>query len=295
MSTAVLPASRSVSALAALEARRLAKHPAFLIGAVATVGLLAVSDRTMDYYNVAIIPAFFVGLFGMVATFRLTRSMEKLEEAVGTTPAGVQDRVRALCLATAIPGALGVLSFVTVLVHNTSAPDWAIGSWSSTDRAVIFLGEIVVACVGGPLLGIAAARWLRLPGAIAALVVGTLFVVLLGEGFADSKPQAAWATTVRMLSPWTQFTSVNSEQSKLACWPGSPWFHLGWTVALCALAVLGALLKGAEGDQRQRLFRTGLVVGVVGLAFVALAVTTGPEPTLHTPAGVSPLTGPIGG
>ena len=77
-------------------------------------------------------------------------------------------------------------------------------------------------------------------------------------------------------------------------WGGSPWWYLAWTVALCVLAVLGALLKGAEGEDRTRLFRMGLVVGVVGLVFVALGVATGPEPTLSTPSGVSPLTKAIG-
>jgi hypothetical protein len=292
MSSAVMPESRSVTALAALETRRLAKHPVFLVGLVANAWFVVTATRTMDYYNIAIVPAFFLGLFGMVATFRLTRSMEKLEEAVGTTPAGIQDRVRALCLATLLPGALGLVSFVILLFHHGSVPDWATGAWSQTDRAAIFFGEVVLACIGGPLLGIAAARWLRFPGAVVVLCAAVLVVVLRGEGLADAHPQAWWSEVVRLVSPWTQFTTVNTTDLRLGSWTGSPWLWLGWLAALCVLAVLGALLKGAGPDDRSRLLRAGLTTGLVGLVFLVLAVTGGhDEATLHTPSGVSTLVG----
>jgi hypothetical protein len=296
MSTAVMPESRSVTALAKLEALRFVKHPVFLIGFVANALFLVTAlGRSEDYYNGSIITGFFVGVFGMIAMFRLTRSMQKTEEALGSTPVGVQDRVRALCLATVVPGVLGLVSFAVLLSRAEAAAPWVLGTWSEPERFAIFFGEVVVAAVGGPLLGIAAARWWRFPGAVAALVVSVLFVVLLGEGLADSKPQATWAAAIRLLSPWAQFTSANSADDRVASWGGNPWFHLGWSVALCVLAVLGALLKGAEGAERKRLFNRGAAVGVVGLVLVALAVGTGDEPTLSTPTGVTPLTQPIGG
>lgn len=287
-----MPERRSPTALAKIETVRLAKHPFFVVGVVATAFFLATSKGSPDFYNGAITPAFFLGVFGMLATFRLTRSMERLEEAVGTTPTGVQDRVRALCLATLLPGVLGVVSLVTLLVHHSAVPDWAYGAWTGSERVGIFVGGVVLACVGGPLLGIAAARWWRFPGAPAVLFAAVLFVVLLGEGFADSHPQAWWSELLRLAGPWTQFTSVNTEDQRLGSWTGSPWPWVAWLVVLCVLAVLAALLKGAEGEERRRLLRTGAAVGVVGLAFLALAATTGnTEATLHTPTGVSGLTG----
>jgi hypothetical protein len=289
MSTAVMPESRSVTALAKIETLRLAKHPVFLVGLAANAWFLAISSRTIDYYNIAIVPAFFVGLFGLVATFRLTRSMEKLEEAVGTTPAGVQDRVRALCLATALPGAVGLLSFVVVLVHHADAPDWALGYWSSTDRAAIFLGSVVVACVGGPLLGIAAARWLRFPGAVVVPVVVLLFWILTGEGLSDNSPQAWWGELVRLAAPWAQFSSISSNEQRFGSWTGSPYWWSAWTVVLCALAVLAALMKGAEPPDRRRLLRVGAGIGALGLVFLALAMTTGHQTAqISTPSGVQP-------
>ncbi|HUR51295.1 MAG TPA: hypothetical protein VMZ11_04145 [Mycobacteriales bacterium] len=297
MSTAVMPESRSVTALAKVEMIRLAKHPVFLIGFAANAFFLATSvGSSDDYYNPPITTAFFIGLFGMIAMFRLTRSMEKLEEAVGSTPTGIQDRVRALCAATALPGVVGVISFIALLAEVDASAPWALGAWSESQRVAIFFGEVVVACIGGPLLGVAAARWLRFPGAVAALVIGVLFVVLLGEGMADAHPQSRPLTLLRLVSPWAQFTSVNSEDDKLASWLGSPALWCGWIAALCVLAVLGALLKGAEGEQRQKLVRAGAVVGLIGVAFLMLATFLGPDqPVLTSPAGSSVLTGPVGG
>jgi hypothetical protein len=292
MSSAVMPASRSVTALAKVEALRLARHPFFVVGVILCVVTIAGTKPDFDYYNEAVDPAFFIGVFSMIATFRLTRSMEKLEEAVGSTPAGVQDHVRALQLACLLPATLGVLAFAWILGFKEVTEPLAYGAWGEADRVGIFFGSVVVACLGGPLLGIAAARWLRFPGAVVALVIGILFLVLAGEGLADANPQARWAALLRLAAPWTQFTTVNSDDRQIGSWLGSPWLWVGWLVALCVLAVLGALLKGAEGEERQRLFRAGLVTGLVGLAFLGLATFLGPdEALLQTPSGVATLTG----
>jgi hypothetical protein len=293
MSTADMPESRSLTALAKMEALRLAKHPVFVVGVAATAYFLAtLTETTEDYYNIAIVPAFFVGMFSMVAMFRLTRSMEKLEETVGTTPAGIRDRVLALCCASLLPMMVGLVSFVVILVRQEPVGDWAYGAFGAPERGAIFFGEIVIACLGGPLLGIAAARWLRFPGGAVVLCVAVLFVVLLGEGMADAHPQAWWSELLRLASPWTQFSTVNSDDLRVGSWTGSPFMWLGWLAALCVLAVLGALLKGAEGEHRTTLLRVGAVVGGIGLVFLALAMTTGDQdPTLTTPKGVSVLTG----
>jgi hypothetical protein len=188
--------------------------------------------------------------------------------------------------------ALGVLAFAWILGFKEVTEPLAYGAWGEADRVGIFFGSVVVACLGGPLLGIAAARWLRFPGAVVALVIGVLVVVLTGEGLADAHPQARWAAFIRLGAPWAQFTTVNSDDRQIGSWLGSPWLWVGWLVALCVLAFLGALLKGAEGEQRQRLFYMGLVTGLVGLVLLGLATFMGPdEALLHTPSGVTTLTG----
>ena len=77
---------------------------------------------------------------------------------------------------------------------------------------------------------------------------------------------------------------------RMASWLGSPWLWVAWTVALCVLAVVAALLKGAEGEDRAKLLRLGRNGTLVALALLALAVVLGPDQaTLHSPAGVSRL------
>lgn len=288
MSTSVMRESRSVPALARVEARRLARHPVFVVGVLAWLALMPFTLGTQfDYYNVAVGPALFLGLFSTVALFRMTGSMDRAEEALGSTPASRQDRVRALCLACLLPASLGVVAWVLVLAVMRGSEPLAYGGMSPATRGALFFGEIVLACAGGPLLGVAAGRWLRFPGAAAGLLVGLVFVTLLGQGLTMSARDAAWSNTVRLLTPWTQFTSVESGPRELEVWRGSPWWYVGWQVALCVLALLGALLKDAEGAQRSRILRLGAAVGAVGLVFVVLALVLGPDhATLHTPTGI---------
>jgi hypothetical protein len=290
MPATAVPASGShLRSLGLIETKRLARHPVFLVGFLANAGFLValLGDSTFDYYNIAILPGFFVGLFSAIAMFRLTRSMERAQPAVDSTPASDQSRVLALCSAAVLPALVGLVSFVAILLFQGGSEAISYGKWGKADQVAILFGETVMACVGGPLLGVAVGRWWRFPGAPAALFIGLLFWVLLGEGVTSGDRDATWTTAVRLTSPWTQFTSVESEAHEVESWRGSPWFHLGWIGALTVLAVLGALLEGAEGERRQRLFRTGALIGVVGLGFLVLAVLLGPDhATLLTRNGV---------
>ena len=291
MSTAVMPESRSVTALAKVETLRLARHPAFLIGAVITVvSLLLGLGTSLDYYNITVIPAFFLGLPSLVATFRMTRSMERTEEALGSAPSSAQDRVLALCAACALPAVLGVLSAVAILVVQDVSQPYAYGTWNAFDRAGIVFTGTAIACLGAPLLGIAAGRWLRFPGAVVVPVLGLIVVGMISEIVATADRSSGPLTFVRLLSPWTQFTATGTDNREVETWRGSPWWYAGWLVALCLLAVLGALLKGLEGERRTRVLRVGFVVGVIGLACLVVAVLVGPDiATVSTPAGVRPF------
>jgi hypothetical protein len=117
-----------------------------------------------------------------------------------------------------------------------------------------------------------------------------LFWVLSGEGLSDATaPQSRWSELVRLLAPWAQFSSINSNEQRFGSWTGNPSWWVPWTVVLCVLAVLAALMKGAEPADRRRLLRVGAGVGALGLVFVALAVTTGhQEPQVSTPTGTYP-------
>jgi Ca2+/Na+ antiporter len=99
------------------------------------------------------------------------------------------------------------------------------------------------------LLGVALGRWVRFPGAafvLFLLLYGWVsLVTILSMSHQDSAPVAV----LRLFAPFAFFT-YTSDTGVLTTWRGSPWFFIGWQLALCAIAVLVALLRGAEGRTR---------------------------------------------
>jgi hypothetical protein len=81
--------------------------------------------------------------------------------------------------------------------------------------------------------------------------------------------------------PFTHFTFTNNG-TEMTTWPGSPWFFIGWQLALCAIAVLVALLRGARSRPRSQIVRTLQIVLVVAAIMFALAVGGGFTDAIHT-------------
>ncbi len=77
----------------------------------------------------------------------------------------------------------------------------------------------------------------------------------------------------RNIAPFALFT-LHSDAGVTA-WRGSPWFFIGWQLALCAIAVLVALLRGAEGRVRTRIIRALGIAGVAALILLVLAALGG--------------------
>jgi hypothetical protein len=291
--TTVAAGSR-VGALAKVEMRRYATHPVFVVGALlwAVTTAIGVHNAKDDVYAPPMSAAVFLGLFGVVVGFRLTRALERTAEAVDVMPASLQERVGALCLAALVPGALGLLSAVVCLTVPDAAGDWVYGTWSSPERVAIVLSMAAVAAAGGPLLGIMSARWLRFPGAVVVPVVAVSAWSIVGNGWTANNQDSLGWLVVRLFSPFAFFTTLDTDggQHRLESWRGNPWFFLLWVVLLCAFAVVVALLKGSEGAVRASLRKALLVTVVLALAALALAVVTGPDhASISSPTGTSRL------
>ena len=89
-----------------------------------------------------------------------------------------------------------------------------------------------------------------------------------------SHPDSAAFTALRLFSPFAFFTCTDRPPD-LTTWRGSPWFFIGWQLALCAIAVLAALLRGAEGRARLRIIRALGVAGAAAVVMLVLAATGG--------------------
>jgi hypothetical protein len=282
MTTALAPprpaagASRAtLAALAARETRRFALNPVLLLAVALIVYALWAGPGTgvteIDTLNPY--PAIFLGGFGMLVAFWLTRSMSASEPVIGVTPTTLPARTAALCATAIVPfacGCLALLRFVQLI--PVSSPIY--GPFSPSARVAVLVGQIVMPALGGPLLGVALGRWVRFPGApfvLFLLLYGWVsLVTILSMSHQDSAPVAV----LRLFAPFAFFT-YTEDTGVLTAWRGSPWFFIGWQLALCAIAVLVALLRGAEGRVRTRIIRAFGIAGVAALVMLALAAAGG--------------------
>jgi len=262
------------AALAARETRRFALNPIFLLAAALTAFFLWSGQRSTitAIEDVNAIAATCFGGLGMMAAFGLTRSMHASEPVVGVTPTTVPARTAALCAVAIVPfgcGCLILLAFLQLFPVSSAL----YGAFSPSARIAVLVGQIVVPSLGGPLLGVALGRWVRFPGAAFVLFLILSGWVTLVMALTLARPDSAPVAVLRLFAPFALFT-LHSDAGVTA-WRGSPWFFIGWQLALCAIAVLVALLRGAEGRTRARIIRALAIAGVAALILLVLAGTGG--------------------
>jgi hypothetical protein len=143
--------------------------------------------------------------------------------------------------------------------------------------------------VGGPLLGIALARWVRAPWVAPALFLIIVGWVLVADGLTVTYLNSTPALYLRMFAPFTFFTSA--DQGGVWSWRGSPMAFLGWQLCLCGLAITVALLRDAEPRVRRRLTTSLVVLALLAAVCYTLAVTGGlPHPVFTYPSGSTQAT-----
>ena len=282
MSSISLPASGLAGhrAMAAIEARRMARHPVFLVGAVlglAVLGLyvVLVGDETgiVVVLTLPLLGTFYIGLASVIAAALLTRSTEVAVEAVATAPGTEARRTLALAATGIPPFAVGlVFSVALVVLAETigvapqewwfdTLPDWQV--WS-------IVLQCPVACLDGALLGVLAGRWLRLRGASAVVVVALIVVTLLGQVPFLETDSSEW----RLWVPWALWHLGDNPDGTQTLMAGNPAVYLGYLLALGGLAVLGAMWHDRTARTPQ--FRALVaVVAVAAVALFVLAATTG--------------------
>ena len=263
------------AALAAREMRRFVLNPVFLFAVAITAWTTwaGAGHHGHRHRHVNPYPAIFLGGFGMMATYWLTRSMRASEPVVGVTPVTLPARTAALCAVAIVPFACGVLALLAFL-HFHPVGDPVYGAFSPSARIAVLVGQIVVPSLGGPLLGVALGRWVRFPGAAFVLFLVLYGWVSLVTILSMSHPDSTLVAVLRLFAPFAFFT-LHRDAGGVTAWRGSPWFFLGWQLALCAIAVLVALLRGAEGPVRSRIIRALAIAGAAAVIMLVLAATGG--------------------
>lgn len=278
-STSVSPRTSSLGPMAAIEARRLARHPVFLVGVLIAFALLIpmyLSDDPVfvDVLSTPVIAAFFIGMTSLVTTARLTRSTEAAVEAVATAPGTEGRRTAALAVACLVPFAAGAAWLATLIVlvsvKGVAPQEWWFGTMPDWQTWSILVALGPVACLGAALLGVLTGRWVRFPGAAAVVVVALTAIDMMGQ-----LPIAyEGKSELRLWVPWAMFHSGSETDGTQALLAGNPAAYLGYVLCLCAAAALVAVWHDKTARTRQL---RGLIAGVVvvGLACLALAMTTG--------------------
>jgi hypothetical protein len=282
MSTLSVPATGIAGrrALALIEARRMARHPVFLVGVVLgfiVLGLyFVVADDETGVPVVLTLPllgAFYIGLTAVIAAALLTRSTDVAVEAVATAPGTEARRTLALA-AVGIPPFLAGLAFTAALVISANAigvapQEWWFGTLPDWQVWSIVLA-CPVACLDGALLGVLAGRWLRFRGASAVVVVALIVVTLLGQTPFLDTAGSEW----RLWVPWALWHTGDNPDGTQTLIAGNPAATLGYLLALGVLAVLVAMWH--DRTVRTPRFRAIIAaVAVVALAFFVLSATTG--------------------
>ncbi len=269
--------AESLLTLALADARRYARHPLYLLGAGVVLFALVQGVVTKHPTEIGIeetlLPAFLLGVFGFVVAHRLTTSLRRTGDLADTAPVTSQRRTAALCVACLVPAATAALVVLAQVVAASIWPPTLPGghvAWFGyePDSAVwgVLIGDVVLAALGGPLLGVAVGRWAPFRGsALLGMVVLTSVAV-----FAQVVP-SPW----HAFSPWPIFSDehlVGGEyQTSWIVDAVSPLWWCGYAACLCGLAVVAALLR--DPGHRTRLLATGAVLTVVGVGFVLVAVS----------------------
>lgn len=287
MTTMTVRSSRSVvrlpptlASLARAEARRFALHPLFFIGAgfvavASVVGLVQGQAAGQDPMGNIVLIGFFIGVFGFVVAHRLTTSMQRTGDVAGTAPVSMRRRTAALCLACLVPATAGALGIAFMLVQGWLWPPEAISpatqvAWFADESDLDVLAVLIalgpVACLGGPLLGVAVGRWAPFRG---SAVIGA--VLLVFAPLMTNEAPGGW----RAVTPWAVLVDEQVLHGETI---GSsivdtvaPLWDLAFTLCLCGLATVAALLRDPVG--RRPLLWTGGVLVVAAAGCFAAAVS----------------------
>jgi hypothetical protein len=261
------------TALSRRELRRFVLNPVLLVGVALAVWAVWANYRTPPATVDEVTPfsAIFVGAFAMAAAYWLTRSMGASAAVVDVTPTSMPARTAAICWSAVVPGLCGVVFLVEAAVFQP----FPAGQWGTLDAAArigVLVGQILLPAVGGPLLGVALGRWVSFPGAAFLVFLVVYGWVSLCYIVTAAHPSALWATALRLFSPFAFFLSTDSFPNTVTTLNGSPWWYVAFQTCLSAIAVLVAMLRGAEGTLRRRLGRGLAVLGAGAVIAYILAV-----------------------
>ena len=279
----------ALKSLAVLEAKRFARHPLFLVGVVLlalnTVAELLAEPVNVGLMGLPIVAAMTLGVFGLIVAARLTQSSQRSLDSLGAHPVPERTRTAALAVACLVPAAVALVWTGVMLAYFSANPPipeaWWFDTLPAADIVSFYLAGAVIAAYGGSVLGVMLGRWVRWPGAPLVAAVLLVVVTIPGSGIVEAfRPY-------RQVMPWTAWYGGDTGAGADLYYQGNPRWWLAYTICLCVLGVIAALLHDRDLPRR-RLVVVGAVVGALAAAFCIAAMTTGPQETRISPPVVHP-------
>jgi hypothetical protein len=276
-----------LATLARQEIRNYVRSKLFWFGsvlwAVLCVGSFLWADDTYSTTGDGLGSAMVLGVFGIVIMAGLVRNSDRAAAASGAVAVPESTRTLALAAAAVVPGVMGLIWFacaVTGYQLDPPAPAGApFGEHSTLDFYAAMFAEGVTPAVGGPLLGLVVGRWLPGRGVAPLVAVGVVVVTVVMQPLFD------WAERPRLGWIWIHFYGLggtDGDAERLMAHSGSPYFYVGYQLALCLLGVLVAMYHDPETD-RTVLGRRIIGVGAAAVVLCALAVVLGPDAPQPSP------------
>ncbi|MEO7980480.1 MAG: hypothetical protein ABI807_06265 [Sporichthyaceae bacterium] len=234
--------------LARVQAWRVARHPALLLGLLWYVLGVGLDGPAAPYDRYSMVTAMLVFLLAVPAYFAVnlvatSGRRSGVDEWTGALPMPPLHRTVAMLLAAAAPAVIAAVASLGWLALHGG------------DTGLPLLWQHVAsppaAILGAGLLGVAVARLLPWPGLPLVAVVAVVT--------ANAWVSAHWP----YLGAYVDFVRSTGGDAIPAREPGSAGWHLGYLLALCALAAAGALLPVARRPWLP--FAAGALAGVVVL------------------------------
>lgn len=266
----------TIRQLGAVEARRMLLHPAYLFCLAFTVlagAFLVWGDGVgpdplpgLPYAVAMLFGALFYPLATVVAANRVAAATLRRapRETLDVTPTREQQRTMAACLGVVRgPALIGVAVMLFMDVIAPFAPTASTLN-GLTPRGVLEHLQVPVIVLGGGLLGIALARWVRIPGALALVVLALWFSHLTIADAAQTAGGLVSGPVWLVLIPTWLFTDA----TMLTPFPVSQeMWHLVYLLGLALLAGVAALLH-APANRRPLLLAGTVLVVITGIAAV---------------------------
>jgi hypothetical protein len=250
------PVRSLVPALAVQEARRLMLHPVTLLGFAifAFNGILTLVEdhgARSSFETTNMVLTFYPGVL-LVLSANLVATRDRRadsDELLAPLPGRAEERLLAKALASLAPAAIGLVAVLALHLGYLLGDRYEVvpSGWHILAGPVTLVG----ACLFGTLLGV----WLPVR---AAGVVGLVGLVA-ANAWLDS------TADLRLLGAATSWARWGAYPEQWAgVLPGSPALHVGYLVALSAMALAAAWVRVA--DRRT----PAVVLGLVALAAAVL-------------------------